>query len=72
MARLLKTEGSCTHGSRTCSMGLVVDCEYCVNGTEGLRVVDTNIFLLSLAAHYKDAVYALAEQASLILERRPG
>lgn len=53
-------------------MGLVVDCEYCVNGTEGLRVVDTNIFLLSLAAHYKDAVYALAEQASLILERRPG
>ena len=44
-------------------MGKVVDSDLCVYGVQGLRVVDTSVMPLPIAAHYQACTYALAEQA---------
>lgn len=60
--RLLKTVDTICHGSGTCAMGSVVDCEGKVLGLQGLRVVDSSIFPAPTTAHYQAVVYAVAEQ----------
>ncbi|KAI0388373.1 GMC oxidoreductase [Xylariaceae sp. FL0594] len=55
------------HGSGTCSMGNVVDTEVRVKGIDKLRIVDASVFPISIGAHIQAAVYALAEQAAVII-----
>ncbi|KAI1754462.1 GMC oxidoreductase [Xylaria castorea] len=59
--------GSTFHGSSSCSMGKVVDGELRVKGAQNLRIVDASVFPISIGAHIMAAVYALAEQAAVII-----
>ncbi|KAI0870148.1 GMC oxidoreductase [Hypoxylon argillaceum] len=59
--------GSTFHGSSSCSMGKVVDGELRVKGVQNLRIVDASVFPISIGAHIQAAVYALAEQAAVII-----
>ncbi|KAI1320498.1 GMC oxidoreductase [Xylariaceae sp. FL0255] len=55
------------HGSGSCSMGKVVDGDLRVKGVENLPIADASVFLISIGAHIQAAVYALAEQAAVII-----
>ncbi|KAI0413448.1 GMC oxidoreductase [Xylaria grammica] len=57
------------HGSGTCSMGKVVDADLRVKGVRNLRVADASVFPISIGAHIQAAVYALAEQAAVIISQ---
>ncbi|RWA10979.1 hypothetical protein EKO27_g4122 [Xylaria grammica] len=57
------------HGSGTCSMGKVVDADLRVKGVQNLRVADASVFPISIGAHIQAAVYALAEQAAVIISQ---
>ncbi|BCS10581.1 hypothetical protein ALUC_31398S [Aspergillus luchuensis] len=62
--RANRSGGSCFHYSGTCAMGEVVDTECRVYQVERLRVVDSGVFPLPLAAHYQAPTYGVAEQAA--------
>ncbi|KAK5052585.1 hypothetical protein LTR84_002450 [Exophiala bonariae] len=66
-ARIANSAASCYHSTGTTSMGLVVDGNLVVKGTENLRVVDAGVIPTTIAAHIQHAVYALAEQAADII-----
>lgn len=55
-------------------MGKVVDSDLRVKGVKHLRVADTSVFPLSIAANLQVATYALAEQAADIIKKegQPG
>jgi choline dehydrogenase len=73
MAKLLTFCISSTfHGSSSCSMGKVVDGELRVKGVQNLRIVDASVFPISISAHIQAAVYALAEQAAVIIAGKEG
>ncbi|KAI0543189.1 GMC oxidoreductase [Xylaria digitata] len=55
------------HGAGTCSMGKVVDPDLRVKGVQNLRIADASVFPISIGAHIQAAVYALAEQAAVII-----
>ncbi|OTA57452.1 GMC oxidoreductase [Hypoxylon sp. EC38] len=66
--RIVKSRAVSTfHGSSTCSMGRVVDTDLRVKGVENLRIVDASVFPICIGAHIQAAVYALAEQAAVII-----
>lgn len=65
--RIAMTGGTSWHPSGTCSMGKVVDTEFCVTGVEGLRVVDASVIPVPLSAHLQAPLYALSEQAAAII-----
>ena len=52
----------------TASMGQVVDTDLRVKGVKHLRIVDTSVFPVVLAANLQVATYALAEQAAEIIK----
>jgi len=56
--------GSFWHVAGSAAMGKVVDSELRVYGVKGLRVVDSSVLPVSIAAHYQVCIYALAEQAA--------
>ncbi|GLB02681.1 hypothetical protein AtubIFM57258_006140 [Aspergillus tubingensis] len=62
--RANRSGGSCFHYSGTCAMGEVVDTECRVYQVERLRVVDSGVIPLPLAAHYQAPTYGVAEQAA--------
>ncbi|KAI0405457.1 GMC oxidoreductase [Xylaria palmicola] len=55
------------HGCGTCAMGKVVDSDLRVKGVQNLRVVDASVIPISIGAHIQAPVYALAEQAAVII-----
>ncbi|KAI1743352.1 GMC oxidoreductase [Xylaria scruposa] len=64
----VKAQGISTfHGCGTCSMGKVVDTDLRVKGVQNLRIVDASVIPISIGAHIQAAVYALAEQAAVII-----
>ncbi|GAT21222.1 glucose dehydrogenase [Aspergillus luchuensis] len=63
--RANRSGGSCFHYSGTCAMGEVVDTECRVYQVERLRVVDSGVFPLPLAAHYQAPTYGVAEQVGI-------
>lgn len=63
--RANRSGGSCFHYSGTCAMGGVVDTECRVNQVERLRVVDSGVIPLPLAAHYQAPTYGVAEQVRI-------
>ncbi|KAF5612328.1 alcohol oxidase [Fusarium subglutinans] len=65
--RVAMTGGTSWHPSGTCSMGKVVDTEFCVTGVKGLRVVDASVIPVPLSAHLQAPLYALSEQAAAII-----
>ncbi|KAF5661232.1 alcohol oxidase [Fusarium circinatum] len=65
--RVAMTGGTSWHPSGTCSMGKVVDTEFCVTGVEGLRVVDASVIPVPLSAHLQAPLYALSEQAAAVI-----
>ncbi|KAI2616850.1 GMC oxidoreductase [Hypoxylon sp. NC1633] len=71
--RKVKTHGTSTfHGSGTCAMGKVVDTDLRVKGVQNLRIVDASVFPIAIGAHIQAAVYALAEQAAVIITEGKG
>ncbi|GKZ71987.1 hypothetical protein AnigIFM50267_008035 [Aspergillus niger] len=62
--RANRSGGSTYHYSGTCAMGEVVDTECRVYQAERLRVVDSGIIPIPLAAHYQAPTYGVAEQAA--------
>ncbi|KAI1760832.1 putative GMC oxidoreductase [Hypoxylon sp. FL1150] len=66
----VKAQGMSTfHGCGTCAMGAVVDTDLRVKGIRNLRVVDASVLPISIGAHIQAAVYALAEQAAVIISQ---
>jgi choline dehydrogenase-like flavoprotein len=53
-------------------MRTVVDGVCKISGIEGVRVVDSSVFLFALGAHYQAAVCAFAGQVSAGLRLMPG
>ncbi|KAI1085522.1 GMC oxidoreductase [Whalleya microplaca] len=69
----VKTHGRSTfHGCGTCSMGTVVDTDLRLKGVQNLWVVDASVIPISISAHIQAAVYALAEQAAVIIAQEKG
>jgi choline dehydrogenase len=66
----LLTSGARTtyHPMGTAAMGKVVDTNLKVQGVKKLRIVDTSVFPVVIAAHLQQATYALAEQAAEIIK----
>jgi choline dehydrogenase len=48
-------------------MGKVVDTELRMKGVQALRIVDASVFPFSLGTHIQAALYALAEQAAVMI-----
>ncbi|KAI1503052.1 GMC oxidoreductase [Biscogniauxia marginata] len=66
----MRAQGISTfHGSSTCSMGTVVDSGLKVKGVQNLWIADASVFPISIGAHIQAAVYALAEQAAVIISK---
>ncbi|KAI1321021.1 GMC oxidoreductase [Xylariaceae sp. FL0255] len=55
------------NGSNSCSMGKVVNTDLTVKGVQDLYIVDASVFPISTGAHIQATVYALAEQAAVII-----
>ncbi|KAM0429220.1 hypothetical protein ACHAPT_006434 [Fusarium lateritium] len=68
-ARIRQAASGCFHPAGTAAMGKVVDGSLKVKGVQGLRVVDTSVFPASISANLQVAVYALAEQAAVIIQK---
>ena len=51
----------------TAAMGQVVGTDLKVKGVKNLRIVDASVFPVPIAGHLQQAVYALAEQAAIII-----
>ncbi|OTB07473.1 putative GMC oxidoreductase [Hypoxylon sp. CI-4A] len=69
----VKAHGVSTfHGCGTCSMGKVVDTELRVKGVENLRIIDASVIPIAVGAHIQATVYALAEQAAVIIAKEKG
>lgn len=69
--RRLSQGGSTTwHATGTCSMGKVVDCEFRVQGVEGLRVVDASAVPVPLSTHPMAPLFAMSEQAAAMIAGR--
>ncbi|KAH9902085.1 hypothetical protein F4778DRAFT_736201 [Xylariomycetidae sp. FL2044] len=66
-ARVRASAGPGEHPMGTAAMGKVVDGDLRVKGVKGLRVVDASVFPIVIGAHIQAAVYALAEQAAVII-----
>ncbi|PWY84786.1 glucose dehydrogenase [Aspergillus heteromorphus CBS 117.55] len=62
--RANRSGGTVFHTSGTCAMGEVVDTECRVFGIDGLRVVDSGVIPIPLAAHYQAPTYGIAERAA--------
>ncbi|KAH7102031.1 alcohol oxidase [Auriculariales sp. MPI-PUGE-AT-0066] len=65
------------HPTSTCAMlprdlGGVVDARLRVYGSQNVRVIDSSVFPVTMAAHTMAQTYGLAEQGSLILLDRHG
>ena len=58
------------HGCGSCSMGTVVDTDLRVKGVGHLRIVDVSVIPIPIGAHIQAAVYALAEQAAVIISQQ--
>lgn len=54
----------------TAAMGKVVDTDLRVKGVANLRVVDASVFPVVIPAHTQVGVYALAEQAAVIIAQQ--
>ncbi|KAI0100523.1 GMC oxidoreductase [Nemania sp. FL0031] len=66
----VKAQGISTfHGCGTCAMGKVVDTDLRLKGVQNLRIVDASVLPISIGAHIQAAVYALAEQAAVIISQ---
>jgi choline dehydrogenase-like flavoprotein len=61
--RVKRVANTFFHPAGSASMGTVVDTALKVKGIAGLRVVDASVIPVPIAAHYQNAVYALAEKA---------
>ncbi|KAK8001172.1 hypothetical protein PG991_013394 [Apiospora marii] len=57
------------HGAGSCSMGSVVDSDLRFKGVQNLRIVDASVIPIAIGAHIQAAVYALAEQAAVIIAK---
>ncbi|KAK8024514.1 hypothetical protein PG993_012580 [Apiospora rasikravindrae] len=66
-ARVAAGAISTYHGHGTCAMGKVVDSSLRVKGVSGLYAVDASVIPVVIGAHIQAAVYALAEQAAVIV-----
>ncbi|KXN83928.1 Glucose dehydrogenase [FAD, quinone] [Leucoagaricus sp. SymC.cos] len=62
----LHSVGSAMMSARGASWG-VVDPDFRVKGTKGLRVVDASVIPLTPSGHSQVAVYAMAERASMLI-----
>lgn len=51
-------------------MGKVVDADLQVKGVKNLRIVDASVIPTSICGHIQAAVYALAEQAAVIISQK--
>ncbi|KAH7367926.1 hypothetical protein B0T11DRAFT_304877 [Plectosphaerella cucumerina] len=73
-ARIRQSTVGCFHPMGTASMGKVVDSDLRVKGVKHLRIADTSVFPVAIAANLQVATYALAEQAAEIIKKagRPG
>lgn len=49
------------------AMGKVVDTDLKVKGVQGLRIVDASVLPVVITGHLQVPVYALAEQAAVII-----
>ncbi|KAK8036234.1 glucose dehydrogenase [Apiospora rasikravindrae] len=66
----VRGQGTSTyHGAGSCSMGSVVDTDLRFKGVQNLRVVDASAIPIAIGAHIQAAVYALAEQAAVIISQ---
>lgn len=65
--RLAMTGGTTWHASGSCSMGKVVDTNFRVKGVDNLWVVDASVIPVPLSAHIQAPLYALTEQAAVII-----
>ncbi|KAI0178736.1 GMC oxidoreductase [Hypoxylon sp. FL1284] len=66
----VKAHGMSTfHGCGSCAMGTVVDTDLRVKGVQNLRIVDASVLPTSITAHIQAAIYALAEQAAVIISQ---
>lgn len=57
------------HGAASCAMGSVVDTGMRFKGVQNLRIVDASVIPIALGSHIQAAVYALAEQAAVIISQ---
>lgn len=67
--RVRKCSQTFYHPGGGCVLGDVVDGECRVKGVEGLRIADASIMPTPLSAHYMVAVYAIAEQAAVMIAK---
>ena len=63
-ARVRQFSATWYHFGGGAAMGKVVDSEFRVLGTEGLRVVDASVLPAPIAAHHQACIYAVVEQAA--------
>ncbi|KAK7959200.1 uncharacterized protein PG986_004054 [Apiospora aurea] len=66
----VRGQGTSTyHGPGSCSMGSVVDTDLRFKEVQNLRVVDASVIPIALGSHIQAAVYALAEQAAVVISQ---
>jgi choline dehydrogenase-like flavoprotein len=64
---MLTASSTSYHLHGTAAMGRVVDTDLRVKGVTGLRVVDASVIPVNIATHLQVPMYALAEQAAMII-----
>ena len=58
------------HGCDSCLIGKAVDPDLRVKGVGNLHIVDASVIPISIGAHIQAAIYALAEQAAVIVSQQ--